>query len=118
MSGVPSIKVHNIALFMGVFFSVCVLWSEGSAGNDAFMDAWNCVSSSQNQGLCDQFNDCVRLIPDEYTTYHDQCLEKLLPDGIGNCDESQQLYGNDEIRKEFNECYVDLTNQVSTENFL
>ncbi|GBN43919.1 hypothetical protein AVEN_53960-1 [Araneus ventricosus] len=112
MSGVSAIKVHYIALFMGVFFSVCVLWSEGSAGNDAFMDAWNCIAASQNQAQCDQFNDCVSLIPVEYMTHHDQCVEKLLPDGIGNCNETHQFYGSEDIRKEFNVCYGDLFNQA------
>ncbi|CAL1263327.1 unnamed protein product [Larinioides sclopetarius] len=94
-------------LFLAAFVSGVIVMADD---NEDFITSLLCVSSSGNQELCEQFFVCNNMMGKKYTDAYTECLGKSLPNGPGNCSETEQLYGSDPIIRAVNYCIMDKTN--------
>ncbi|KAF8794922.1 hypothetical protein HNY73_002836 [Argiope bruennichi] len=60
--------------------------------NEEFISSLQCVASSGNQELCNQFLHCNAMMKQKYLDAYDVCLKEILPSGPRKCSENEHLY--------------------------
>ncbi|CAL1286126.1 unnamed protein product [Larinioides sclopetarius] len=109
--------MKHFTLVLGVFFAVCVFWSNGYINED-FLKQWHCISESGDNDLCNEFKDCIHLAPECLNLPYYYCMRKVQLDGPGSCSETEQLYVSKEHRIEINKCYAEVATMANGDEWV
>ncbi|KAF8794923.1 uncharacterized protein LOC129957011 [Argiope bruennichi] len=106
-------KMNMLLSFLPVFLFACyVVISAQNDPNEEFLKILNCIASSGNQTFCDEFLVCNNELAKPFLEAYEECVKKYLPNGIGHCDENNQLYYSAGIRRLINRCVTKKTKDV------
>ncbi|GBM97099.1 hypothetical protein AVEN_183410-1 [Araneus ventricosus] len=96
-----------MTLFLATLLLGAIVFADD---NEDFITSLQCVSSSGNQEICDQFFVCNNMMGEKYTDAYTECLGESLPNGPGSCSETEQLYESESTIRAVNSCIMDKTN--------
>ncbi|GFQ91613.1 hypothetical protein TNCT_605721 [Trichonephila clavata] len=105
VGGIP-VLLGTILLAVGV---------SAQSGNDIFLSIINCVATSADEDLCQEFLNCSQYFAKPFADAENTCTQALTPEGPGKCTEDEQLYRDEETRKEINECVTSLVTEELTD---
>ncbi|GFU50610.1 uncharacterized protein NPIL_585951 [Nephila pilipes] len=81
---------------------------DGSLSNDEFLEILECVAKSGDGVLCDDFDRCNDLLISRPRDTYEACVTLVLGnDDIGKCTDEEELYGNEDNRKQINKCFIE-----------
>ncbi|GFY52329.1 hypothetical protein TNIN_282101 [Trichonephila inaurata madagascariensis] len=105
--------VGGIPVLLGTIF--LAVGASAQSEND-FLSIINCVATSGNEDMCQDFLDCSYYFAQPFANAEDICTQALTPEGPGKCTEDQELYRNEETRKAINECITSLVTEELTDD--
>ncbi|KAF8794924.1 hypothetical protein HNY73_002838 [Argiope bruennichi] len=101
--------IQHTSLLLVVILTSHLFISNGSELNDKFLTEAQCISSAGDQEMCNAYLDLVSILPEKHLKPYYDCMNKILPNGIGKCSETEELYGSKEKLEELNACYKNNT---------
>ncbi|GFT34984.1 hypothetical protein TNCV_786941 [Trichonephila clavipes] len=83
--------------------------------NDIFLSIINCVATSEDPEMCDEFLNCNQNLAQPFVDADANCTQTYTPEGPGKCTKGQELYRNETTRLILNECVRSLITEKLTD---
>ncbi|GFW65329.1 uncharacterized protein TNCV_395951 [Trichonephila clavipes] len=74
----------------------------------------NCISTSGNQKLCDELDNCIQKLPQTLLDNFNECLKQTYSDGkLGKCNDKENLFGTSKQLQQYFQCFLNKLPQKS-----
>ncbi|GFT34974.1 hypothetical protein TNCV_786861 [Trichonephila clavipes] len=103
----------GIPVLFGTFLFAVVISAQSA--DDDYLSDMDCIATSENQALCDEFMDCNQYLPQPVVDIDNICKNALSLNGPEHCTEDEQMFRDEDTRKKLHQCIINSTKDLTDE---